>query len=99
MLKEPHADKRAMETLLIESGEAFVIVRPTLLKDGSDTEDGKTEVKKPIRVGVEDPKAKTLESKEVGYVITRDDVGRWIFEETLTDHSGKWEGKAVSVTY
>ena len=99
MLKEAHADKRAMETLLVESGEAFVIVRPSLLKDGPDSEAGKTKSKKPIRVGVEDPKAGRLESKKVGYVITRDDVGRWMFEETLSGQGEKWTGKVVSVTY
>lgn len=103
LLKGAHADKRAMETLLVESGEAFVIVRPSLLKDAPDPEKvaGKAEQaeKSPIRVGVEDPKVGRVESKEVGYTITRDDVGRWIFEETLRDGGEEWTGKVVSVTY
>ncbi|KAK7733000.1 hypothetical protein SLS53_008329 [Cytospora paraplurivora] len=97
MLKGAHADKRAMETLLVESGEAFVIVRPSLLKDAPDSENAAD--KSPIRVGVEDPRVGRLESKEVGYTITRDDVGRWIFEETLSDCGEKWTGKIVSVTH
>ncbi|KUI65084.1 hypothetical protein VM1G_01284 [Cytospora mali] len=96
LLKEAHVDKKAMETLLIESGESFVIVRPSLLKDG---EDDKNEKRRPVRVGVEDPSAGKLESKEVGFVITRDDVGRWIFEEALGVEGEKWTGKVVSVTY
>ncbi|ROW04975.1 hypothetical protein VPNG_07033 [Cytospora leucostoma] len=101
MLKGAHADKRAMETLLVESGEAFVIVRPSLLKDAPDPEtvSEKAAVKSPIRVGVEDPRVGRLESKEVGYTITRDDVGRWIFEEILSDGGEKWTGKIVSVTH
>ncbi|ROV90079.1 hypothetical protein VMCG_09789 [Cytospora schulzeri] len=95
MLKEVHKDKRAMETLLVEGGEAFVIVRPSLLKDGGDED----EHKRPIRVGVEDLRAGKLESKEVGLSITREDVGRWIFEETLSGDGGKWLGKVASVTY
>ncbi|KUI61973.1 Isoflavone reductase [Cytospora mali] len=96
LLKEAHVDKKAMETLLIESGESFVIVRPSLLKDG---EDETNEKRRPVRVGVEDPSAGKLESKEVGFMITRDDVGRWIFEEALGVDGGKWTGKVVSVTY
>lgn len=99
LLKEPHADKRMMETTLVESGEAFVIVRPSLLKDGSDPEDERAEGKRHIRVGVEDPKAGRLESKEVGCVITRDGVGKWIFEKTLSDGGEEWTGKVVSLTY
>jgi hypothetical protein len=87
MLKAPHVDKKAMEDRLVASGEEFVIVRPSLLSDGETT--------KEIRVGVEDP-AKGWETKELGYFISREDVGRWIFEECLS--GAKYVGKAVTLT-
>lgn len=102
MLKGPHEDKRAMEKLLVESGGPFVIVRPSLLKDGGDEDDEEEKAgkRKHIRVGVEDPRVGRLENKEVGYAITRDGVGRWMFEEALSGDDGKkWAGKAVSLTY
>lgn len=36
MLRVPHVDKRAMEGLLIKSGELFTLVRPSLLVDGTE---------------------------------------------------------------
>jgi len=88
MLKGPHVDKKAMEDKLVASGEDFVIVRPSLLNDGETTKD--------IKVGVEDP-AKGWERKALGYFISREDVGRWIFENCLGDKV-EYVGKAVTIT-
>ncbi|KAK2605709.1 hypothetical protein N8I77_008531 [Diaporthe amygdali] len=92
MLKQPHKDKTAMEALLVGSGEAFTIVRASLLTSADESN-------KPIRVGVEDPKAHKLESKEVGYTISREDVGKWIFDSVLASDSARWKDKVVSITY
>lgn len=91
MLKVPHVDKKIMEDTLISSGERFVVVRPSLLQDSAKPE-------RKIRVGVEDP-GKGVESREVGYVISREDVGRWMFEELVRGGGKGFEGKMVSLTW
>ena len=95
MLNTPHADKKRMEELLVESGRRWVAVRPSFLLDGVEKGVGK------VRVGVEVPgkERKEVERKEVGYVIRREDVGGWIFEECVKGDSARWEGKMVSLTY
>lgn len=92
MLKQPHKDKTAMEALMFGSGELFTVVRPSLLTDGDESN-------KPIRVGIEDPKAHKLETKEVGYTISREDVGKWIFESLIAGDGRRWKDKVVSITY
>jgi hypothetical protein len=91
MLKVPHVDKKIMEDTLTSSGERFVVVRPSLLVDGENPN-------KKIRVGVEDP-IKGVKSKEVGYTISREDVGRWMFEQLVVKDGEGFEGKMVSVTW
>ncbi|KAJ6784034.1 hypothetical protein PWT90_00321 [Aphanocladium album] len=92
MLHQPHADKEVMEKQLVESGERVVMVRPSFLKDVAQPE-------KKIRVGVEDP-TKGVEVKEIGYFISRDDVGRWVYENLLEDPDKcQYEGKAVSISW
>ncbi|CAM1509843.1 Fc.00g001780.m01.CDS01 [Cosmosporella sp. VM-42] len=91
MLKMPHEDKKVMEKTLVASPERWVMVRPSFLCDGEKPE-------RKIRVGVEDP-AKGVERSEVGYVISREDVGRWMFEELLNKDARDYEGKAVSITW
>lgn len=94
LLKNPHKDKKVLEDLVSRSGESFTIVRPSLLTDGR--EDGGV-----VRVGVEDVLGKTVESKAVGYTISREDVGKWIFENCVQEEegSGRWVGKAVTLSY
>lgn len=94
MLATPHADKKVMEAAVQESGERFVLVRPSLLMDGDCPE-------KTIRVGVEDVQSTKIEKKEVGYSISRGAVGRWIYENVLARADDKlaYEGKAVSITW
>ncbi|UNI22932.1 hypothetical protein JDV02_008776 [Purpureocillium takamizusanense] len=93
-LHVPHEDKRVAEKSLFESGERVVAVRPSLLVDGEKPD-------KPIRVHVEGPGG--IERKEVGYFISRDDVGRWMFDNLLqkADDGGaaQYEGKAVGLTW
>ncbi|TQN72953.1 UPF0659 protein [Colletotrichum shisoi] len=77
LLRVPHADKRAAERVVAASGEDFTFVRPAFLSDGAVPD-------RAVRVGVEDPE-KGVESKAVGYGISREDVGRWIFKNVLRD--------------
>lgn len=94
MLAVPHADKKRMEKALVGSGRRWVAVRPSFLLDGDEKGVGK------VRVGVEVPGEEGKEEKmEVGYVIHREDVAGWIFEECVRRNVGRWEGKMVSLTY
>ena len=106
----PHRDKKAMEDLLVANWEGengkgvpvvWTVVRPSLLTDGPEFGEGL----EGIRVGVEVlGREGRVESKAVGYTISREDVGRWIYEELVMEgDSGpggsKWAGKAVTLTY
>lgn len=93
MLKQPHEDKKAMEEEIVKSEERFVMVRPSFLTAGP------AKPEKALQVGIEDPK-KGIEKKAVGYTISKEDVGRWMFEEVLLKHKwNQYEGKAVSISY
>lgn len=92
MLAVPHADKRKMEDAIIESGRRFVCVRPSLLMHGKGKGLGS------LRVGIEVP-GEDGGNREIGYTISREDVGAWLFEECVQGEGGKWEGKCVSLTY
>ncbi|KAK4463895.1 hypothetical protein QBC42DRAFT_295531 [Cladorrhinum samala] len=98
LLRQAHKDKKNMEDLLIGSGEAdWTIVRASLYVDSKPGEDGKkTRV---VRAGKEDPVAKVVERKEVGYTISREDVGRWMFEELVERDGGEWQRRVASITY
>ncbi|KAB5515026.1 hypothetical protein GE09DRAFT_1161233 [Coniochaeta sp. 2T2.1] len=91
LLKVPHKDKKAMEDILANSGERFTIVRAAWLTDGPE--------KGGIRVGVEDVAAGKFEKKEIGWSISREDVGRWIFEHLVEGREEKYAGKAVGISY
>lgn len=94
MLKVPHKDKKVMEALIREEmnkavekrgvGE-YIIVRPSLLTEGEG--DGLEKIK----AGVEDKPA-------VGYVIAREDVGRWVFKRLVGGEGSEWLGRIVSIT-
>ncbi|KAI0132991.1 hypothetical protein BJ170DRAFT_268594 [Xylariales sp. AK1849] len=90
MLKLPHEDKQAMEANLIASGEEFSIVRMSLLVNGG--------TKKAIRVGIEDPKT-GLESKAVGYTISREDAGKWIARNLVIERGANYLNKIATITY
>ncbi|KAI2615251.1 NAD(P)-binding protein [Hypoxylon sp. NC1633] len=91
MLKVPHIDKRAMERDLVargaDLGYTYTIVRPSLLTDDPSP-------KCEIRVGIDD-------KFPVGYAISRDDTGRWIFENLL-DVEGQgatYENRIATITW
>lgn len=91
-LKIPHADKELMEQELAKSGEEYVLVRPSALVDGERPE-------KNIRVGIEDLE-KGIERKEIGCTISREDTGRWIYENLIDrEWTPEYSCKAVSLTY
>ncbi|KAL7626094.1 hypothetical protein AAE478_002864 [Parahypoxylon ruwenzoriense] len=93
MLKVPHADKKLMERDLLaaapEGGFTYTVVRPSLLNDDAKPE-------RPVRVGLDGEPA-------VGYFISRDDTGRWIFENLLAEEEGAerrtYENKIVTITW
>lgn len=89
-LKVPHKDKVIMEDSLVESGYGFTIIRASLLTTGAS--------EKAIRVGIEDPKT-GVDSKAIGYTISREDTGRWIAENLVLRRDAKYDNKNVSVTY
>lgn len=95
VLVNPHKDKSNMEKILTDSmvgtTEAWirgvVIVRSSLLTNGPAL--GKAK----LRVGSERKPA-------VGYTISREDVGQWVFENVIQDESrDRWAGEKVSLTY
>ncbi|KAI1339388.1 hypothetical protein F5Y15DRAFT_416253 [Xylariaceae sp. FL0016] len=90
ILRVPHEDKKKMEQMLVESGEQYTVVRPSILVDGAS--------QKPIRVGIEDWE-RGREKEEIGYTISREDTGRWIFENLLRDSRPEYGGKMLSITW
>ncbi|KKA30291.1 hypothetical protein TD95_003877 [Thielaviopsis punctulata] len=88
VLRVPHADKKVMEAALVGAGEQWTVVRPTLLVDGAS--------EKKVRVGVEDA-VNGWEKKALGYSISREDVGRWIFDNVL--EKGGYESKYVTLSW
>jgi nucleoside-diphosphate-sugar epimerase len=93
VLHTAHKDKKAMERLVMAGGDVaeWTLVRGSLYTDGPATE-GK------VREGMEDPVTGKVESMAVGYTISREDVGKWVFENCVLG-GGKWVGKAAVVTY
>ncbi|KAG2420818.1 hypothetical protein HFD88_000432 [Aspergillus terreus] len=94
MLKAPHGDKKVMEKLIVEdTGRVlgnYVIIRPSHLTGGDGTAAGDLES---IRTGVE-------EAPTVGYTISREDVGRWVYKYLVTKgRESEYAGKAITITY
>ncbi|KAI1770444.1 NAD(P)-binding protein [Hypoxylon cercidicola] len=93
MLKVPHVDKVAMEKVLVDgasgagAGYAYTIVRPSLLVDEAAP-------KREVRVGIDD-------NFVVGYTISRDDAGRWLYENLLRDggEAGRYENRIATITW
>lgn len=95
----PHKDKKVMEDVIVaemakpageRAIENFVIIRPSLLTDGKRLGMEK------VRVGEESEEAV---KPAVGYTISREDVGGWIFEELVNgDGAKRFAGKMVSLT-
>ncbi|KAI4863936.1 NAD(P)-binding protein [Hypoxylon rubiginosum] len=95
MLKVPHKDKVLMEKAVVDgssssssSGYTYTIVRPSLLVDDAAPE-------REVRVGIDDDYV-------VGYTISRDDTGRWIYENLLVrdeEKTGRYENRVATVTW
>lgn len=94
ILHNPHQDKANMERLLAEGASGnkntwirgFVSVRPTLLTSGPAVGRPK------LRVGTESKPA-------VGYTVSREDVGKWIFDEVVANEGrDRWVGEKVTLT-
>ena len=94
ILEVPHKDKRAMEDVLFEAasetaGEegkvirGAVAARPALLTDGP--------ARNEVRVGLEG-------SPAVGWTVSREDVGIWLFDNIVRREGGGWIGEKVSLT-
>ena len=88
----PHHDKVAMEdsiTTELAKRDAvisgYVMPRPSLLTDGPATEGL-------VRAGAETKPA-------IGYTISRQDVGKWVFENLVAKEGEGWVGRKVSLTY
>ena len=103
VLAAPHADKKVMERDVAASAERFVLVRPSLLVDkDKDKDKGKGKDHCGVRVGVEDVRSGRVESREIGYAISRAAVGRWMYENVLAragEEEHEFDGKAVSITW
>lgn len=94
-LHTAHRDKKAMERLVVgSSGETeWTLIRGSFYTSGPETEGL-------VREGMEDPVTGRVEGGGVpiGYTISREDVGKWVFENCLQG-GGKWVGKAAVITY
>ncbi len=93
MLANPHKDKKRMEDVVVERAEredsaigGYVLLRPSLLTNG------KARGGKYVRAGNEQKPA-------VGYTISRDDVGLWIFENLVQGDGQRFAGQKPSITY
>lgn len=65
----------------------FVVVRPSLLTNGPALG------KEKVRVGTE-------YAPSVGYTISREDVGNWVFENVVgSEERERWVGEKVCLTY
>lgn len=91
LLAIPHKDKKMLEELLAGSGEQWTIVRPAWLTDGPAVRN--------VRAGMEDLTTHTFEKKEIGYTISREDVGKWMFENLVQERDATWVHKAASLAY
>ena len=74
----------------------FVIMRPLFLTDGKVRGDNSLRVG--WEWGVEGGEERVKEQgPEIGYYVSRKDVGTWIFEKAICQDG--WEGKCVYLTY
>ncbi|MCJ1378631.1 hypothetical protein MMC17_001730 [Xylographa soralifera] len=93
-LAYPHEDKRLMEEAVLRAASkpqseralisGYTIIRPSFLIDWKEGTE--------LRVGTE-------EKPVLGYTISRESVGRWIYEDVIAEGGSKWSKKAVTLTY
>ncbi|KAK3373112.1 hypothetical protein B0T24DRAFT_528600 [Lasiosphaeria ovina] len=95
VLAIPHCDKKAMEDLMIASGEDWTVIRASGLTNGRATAGGSK-----VRAGMEIPQEKKVETEAIGYTISREDVGRWIFEKIVQeDQARAWVQRVATITH
>lgn len=97
MLGTAHEDKRVMEKM-VEDAKAEGLIRDYVIVRASLLTDGKREGLEKVRVGWEGGEAEG-KGPAVGYTISREDVGGFIFDEVVNEQMGKYCGKKVTVTY
>ncbi|KAL9582336.1 MAG: hypothetical protein Q9212_003355 [Teloschistes hypoglaucus] len=96
MLGTAHADKKIMEDRILEAKKAgwirdFVIIRASLLLG---------EARKEVRVGWEGKAPGQLgDGAAVGYTISREDVGLFVYQNVIAQSGGDLVGKKVSITH
>lgn len=93
MLANPHKDKKNMEAAVVEHAEStgsvisgYVLIRPSLLTNG------KAQGGQKVKIGSD-------AEPQVGYTISRDDVGLWMFENLLQGDRSKYSGQKLLITY
>lgn len=109
----PHKDKGKLEEAVIDAKgrgifRDYIIIRPSLLTEGQPTH-GK------IKVGFEGSEKnsfqgeltlaeggcgwRTVDGPAIGYVISRKDVGAFIFEESVYNGGKRFSGQKVTLTH
>ncbi|KAL8712060.1 MAG: hypothetical protein Q9225_007010, partial [Loekoesia sp. 1 TL-2023] len=99
MLAVPHANKEVLEDRIVKAKEEnlirdYVVIRPSLLTD--ERINGKTEIK--VSWEGKAP-GKLGDGAAVGYKITREDVGYFVFESVIANSGGELVGKKISITH
>ena len=97
LLPIPHADKKVMEES-VEKAKAEGVIRDFVIVKASLLTDGKKLGLDKVRVGWEGGEADG-KGPAVGYTVSREDVGGFIFEEVIHKSKAEYFGKKVTVTY
>ncbi|KAL8794626.1 MAG: hypothetical protein Q9195_002822 [Heterodermia aff. obscurata] len=97
LLPIPHADKKVMEESA-EKAKAEGVIRDFVIVKASLLTDGKRLGSEKVRVGWEGGEAEG-KGPAVGYTISREDVGGFIFEGVVDGKKAEYLGKKVTVTY
>ncbi|KAI9715585.1 MAG: hypothetical protein M1812_005889 [Candelaria pacifica] len=114
MLGPAHADKSAMENIMISTTTTTTTTTSTSEGDKNNPlrgfiairpsllTDGKMEASEKVRAGMEDVYGKVVDSDKspvLGYFISRKNVGGWIFEQVVERRGEGWVGRMVSLSY
>lgn len=91
-LATPRKDKQVMHDIIAEVEEqgnaigGYAVVKPSMLVNG------------PSR-GMPNIRSGTEDAPAIGYAISREDVGLWIWEELLKGDASIWKNQRPSITY
>ncbi|EGX42948.1 hypothetical protein AOL_s00215g897 [Orbilia oligospora ATCC 24927] len=114
MLKTPHDDKGKMEELVKGGGtngtfRDWILIRPTLLSDGEATHGqikaGYEGMEKTKDFGGQLSLAnggsgwRSVNGNAIGYMISRKDVGAFIFEEVVVNGGSRFSRKTVTLSH